>query len=141
VLLVVSLDAGLLQHLSGLLRAGVAQQPAQFLQRLVRPDLSNLPQLIAEDLQSAHAQDFGAFPIHRQLTVSQLQELLRLRAELLNHTAFVQTWISKLHPGADEDWRHEPALTQAYLDRLQSWLYGEKKKQAASGDAQQAAAE
>jgi HAE1 family hydrophobic/amphiphilic exporter-1 len=28
-----------------------------------------------------------------------------------------------------------------YLDRLQSWLYGEKKKQAASGDAQQAAAE
>ena len=33
VLLVVSLDAGLLQHLSGLFRAGVAQQPAQFLQR------------------------------------------------------------------------------------------------------------
>jgi hypothetical protein len=33
VLLAVSLDAGLLQHLSGLLRAGVTQQPAQFLQR------------------------------------------------------------------------------------------------------------
>ena len=28
-----------------------------------------------------------------------------------------------------------------YLDRLQSWLFGEKKKQAASADAQQAAAE
>jgi len=28
-----------------------------------------------------------------------------------------------------------------YLDRLQSWLFGEEKKQAASGDAQQAAAE
>jgi hypothetical protein len=92
------------------------------LQRLTRPDLANLPQLIADDLQAPHPQDFGAFPIHRQLTLAQLQELLRLRPVLLNHTFLVHTWISKLHPGADEDWRHEPALTQAYLDRLETFV-------------------
>src|SRR5439155_12798969 len=32
------------------------------------------------------------------------------------------TWIVKLHPGADEDWRHDPALTRAYLDRLQAFV-------------------
>src|SRR5437588_900836 len=92
------------------------------LQRLVRPDLPNLPRLIALDLQAPHPQDFGAFPIHRQLTLAQLQELLRLRPELLNQMAFVQTWIGKLHPGADEDWRHDPASTRAYLDRIQSFV-------------------
>jgi hypothetical protein len=89
------------------------------LQRLARPDLTNLPQLIAEDLGAPHPQEFGAFAIHRQLTLAQLEELLRLRPDLLNQTAFVQTWISKLHPGADSDWRHDPALARAYLERLQ----------------------
>jgi hypothetical protein len=92
------------------------------LQRLTLPDLANLPKLIAEDLQSPHPQDFGAFPIHRQLTLAQLEELLRLRPELLNHMALVQTWINKLHPGADADWRHDPALARAYLDRLQAFV-------------------
>ncbi len=92
------------------------------LQRLARPDLPNLPRLIADDLQSPHPQEFGSFPIHRQLTLAQLEELLRLRAELLNQTTLVQAWISKLHPGADADWRHDPALTRAYLDRLQGFV-------------------
>jgi hypothetical protein len=92
------------------------------LQRLAQPDLPNLPTLIADDLQSPHPQEFGAFPIHRQLTLAQLEELLRLRAELLNQTILVQTWISKLHPGADADWRHDPGLTRAYLDRLQGFV-------------------
>src|SRR5438132_2526105 len=57
------------------------------LQRLSRPDLANLPGLIAEDLQAPHPQEFGAFPIHRQLTLAQLEELLRLRPDLLHQTA------------------------------------------------------
>ncbi|HEV2945745.1 MAG TPA: hypothetical protein VGX70_00120, partial [Gemmataceae bacterium] len=92
------------------------------LQRLTLPDPSNLPKLIAEDLQSPHPQDFGAFPIHRQLTLSQLEELVRLRPELLNHTVLVQTWIGKLHPGADSDWRRDPAAHRSYLDQLQSFV-------------------
>jgi hypothetical protein len=92
------------------------------LQRLTLPDLSNLPKLIADDLQSPHPQEFGAFPIHRQLTLSQLEELVRLRRDLLNHTVLVQTWIGKLHPGPDSDWRRDPALHRDYLDRLQSFV-------------------
>src|SRR5438105_771816 len=99
-----------------------SERRRNLLQRLARPDLANLPQLIAGDLGAPHPQEFGAFPIHRQLTLAQLEELLRLRPDLVNRTAFVQTWISKLHPGADSDWRHDPALARAYLDRLQSFV-------------------
>jgi len=92
------------------------------LQRLTRPDIVNLPQLIASDLQAQHPQPFGTFTIHRQLTLTQLGELLRLRPELLNQVAFLNTWISKLHPGADADWRHDVAQSRAYFDRLQAFV-------------------
>lgn len=92
------------------------------LQRLIRPDVPNLAKLIAEDLQTPYAAEFGTYPIHRQLTLVQLADLVGLRPELLNHTALVQAWLSKLHPGADEDWRHEPAAIRAYLERLQSFV-------------------
>jgi hypothetical protein len=88
------------------------------LQRLERPDIANLPALVVEDLQAPHPVEFGAFAVHRQLTVAQLEELVKLRPELLNHAVFVQTMLTKLQPGADEDWRRDPALTRAYLDRL-----------------------
>src|SRR5438874_2206999 len=74
--------------------------------------------LLAEDLRAPHPQDFGAYPIHRQMTLAQLDELLKLRPDLLNQAALVQAWVAKLQPGADEDWRHDPGLTRAYLDRL-----------------------
>jgi hypothetical protein len=88
------------------------------LQRLERPDIPNLPKLIADDLSSPRAGEFGAYAIHKQLTLAQFEELLRLRANVLNQTAFVHTWLTKLQPNADEDWQRDPAKTQAYLDRL-----------------------
>jgi hypothetical protein len=88
------------------------------LQRLQRPDVPDLEQLVAEDLRSPHPPEFGSLIIHRQLTLAQLEALLKLQPGLLNHTAFVAAYLSKLHPGADEDWRHVPELTRAYLDRL-----------------------
>jgi hypothetical protein len=42
------------------------------LQRLARPDIPALPRLVADDLKAQHAQPFGAFAIHRQLTRTQL---------------------------------------------------------------------
>jgi hypothetical protein len=99
-----------------------AERRRNLLQRLARPDVQNLPKLIAEDLLTPNAQPFGAFPIHRQLTQAQLPELLRLRPDLLNQTAFVETWISKLHPGADADWRHDPEVMRAYLERLEAFV-------------------
>jgi hypothetical protein len=98
------------------------QRRRNLLQRLTRPDVPHLPEMISQDLQAPNAQPFGSFPVQRQLTLAQLKELLGLRPELLNQTNFVQDWISKLHPGADEDWRHEPAFTRAYLERLQEFV-------------------
>jgi len=44
-------------------------------------------------------------------------ELLKLRPDLLNQASFVNVWLTKLRPGADADWRHDPAQMRAYLDR------------------------
>jgi hypothetical protein len=88
------------------------------LQRLERPDIPNLAKLIADDMNSPRAGEFGNHPIHRQLTLAQMEELLKLRSAVLNQTAFVHTWLTKLQPNADEDWQHDSAKTQAYLHRL-----------------------
>jgi hypothetical protein len=94
------------------------QRRRNLLQRLSRPDITNLPKLVVDDLASPDTPAFGSHPIQRQMTQAQLDELLKLRADLLNQAAFVQTYIAKLHPNADEDWRRVPALTQAYFERL-----------------------
>jgi hypothetical protein len=99
-----------------------AERRRNLLQRLRRPDVPNLPRLVADDLASANAADFGAYPIHGQMTQTQLEELVRLRPGLLNHAAYVQIMIRKLAPNADEDWRHDPKLTRAYLDRLLTFV-------------------
>ena len=41
------------------------------------------------------------------MTLPQLDELLKLRPDLLNHAAFVRAWVAKLQPGADADWRRD----------------------------------
>ncbi len=88
------------------------------LSRLVRPDIANLAKIVADDLNTKDSGGFGSFNIHRQLTLAQLDELLKLKPELLLQINFVQAWIVKLHPGDDEDWRHNPVQTKSYLDRL-----------------------
>ena len=95
----------------------------QLLTRLQRPDLPNLVQLVEADLAVAtpHATSFGAWAVHKQMTVAQLDELLKLRPELLNQTAFVNTYLTKLQPGADDDWKRDHTLARAYLDRLQKF--------------------
>jgi hypothetical protein len=91
------------------------------LQRLRRPDVPSLPRLIADDLKAEHAQPFGSLPVHAMLTVPQLEELQRLRPELINDGAFVRTWAGKLVPGADADWPRDKAVARAYLTRLQAF--------------------
>ena len=92
------------------------------LRRLRRPDLPNLPKLVADDLAAPHPQEFGSHPIHAQMTVPQLEELLKLRPDLLHNGAFVRTWVTKLQPGADEDWKHDRPRTLAYLERLEAFV-------------------
>lgn len=92
------------------------------LQRMSRPDILNLPQLVVADLRARNSQGFGAFNIHRQLTAAQLEEALRLQPNLLNQTNFIQTSMVRLHPTADEDWRRDPVRTEAFLERLQAFV-------------------
>ncbi len=73
---------------------------------------------MADDLNTQYSGGFGSFNIHRLLTLAQLDELLKLKPDLIQNANFAQAWISKLQPGDDEDWRRDPALTKAYLDRL-----------------------
>jgi hypothetical protein len=47
----------------------------QLLSRLSRPDIANLPKLVAADLGDPHPTSFGAYPIHRQMSRAQLDEL------------------------------------------------------------------
>ncbi len=92
------------------------------LQRLHRPDVTNLPKLVADDLQFVNSQDFGAFPIHSLMTLAQLDELAKLRPSLQNETNFVHARIVKLHPGADADWRRDPVQTRAYITLLLDYV-------------------
>lgn len=92
------------------------------LQRLQRPDIPNLAQLVSDDLRSKDARPFGEYAIHRMMTIPQLEELLKLQPELLNTTAFVQAWIAKLQPSADADWQHDRTVTREYYTRLEGFV-------------------
>lgn len=94
------------------------------LRRLQRPDYPGLVQLVNDDLQYQNSAGFGAFEIHKQMLMSQLEQLLNLRPRLLNEVNFVNIYISKLQPGPDADWQHEGKAREAYLDDL--WTFVNK---------------
>ena len=88
------------------------------LSRLQRPDYPNLIQRIVEDLGHPGSGGFGSLGIHNQLLRTQLEELVQAKPDLLNQQALVRAMLIRLQPTADEDWRNEPELLQAHLDRL-----------------------
>ena len=98
-----------------------SQALREWLSRLTRPDFEPLPRLVLAELQAEGSGGFGSLPIHRNLLLSQLDELLRLEPDLLNNGEFVNVYISKLAPSADENWRVDPVAKQAYLDRLEAF--------------------
>ncbi|WP_425615021.1 hypothetical protein NA78x_004909 [Anatilimnocola sp. NA78] len=96
-------------------------QRRSLLTRLQRPDHPNLVKLIVADLNHEHSGGFGSLGIHNQLLLAQLDELVKLKPDVLNHQRFVQAYIVRLQPNADEDLRHDPKVLEAYLDRLQAF--------------------
>ena len=93
-----------------------------FLQRLIRPDVPNLAKLVADDLAAVNSGGFTSIPVHAMMTQTQLEELLRLRPDLKDQGNYVWTRMQKLHPGHDEDWRRDPVKTEAYLERLLTYV-------------------
>jgi hypothetical protein len=111
----VALDWAAAENLNWMIRR-------QLLTRLQRPDLPNLVTLISEDLKSEHSQAFGSYGVHKQLTLAQLEELLKSHPVLLTNAFFVNSYLTKLQPGADDNWKRDRKLTKAYLERLQTFV-------------------
>lgn len=88
------------------------------LSRLTRPDSDKLVKLVIDDLNQEGSGGFGSLGIHRQLTIAQLEELVKSKPELLNLQNLVTAYLIKLQPTADEDWRNDHKRLEAYLDRL-----------------------
>ena len=97
------------------------QQRRALLERLRRPDVKNLPELIIADLKSPEPSAFGQFPIHRALLPAQLDAIAKAIPDLLTNEIFVFTKLQKLAPGADADVEFNPAEREAWLDRV--WAY------------------
>lgn len=95
-----------------------AQKLRNYLQRLRRPDVANLPALIEQDFNNPNPVPFGSYPIHQVLTMEQLSELQKIRPALLNQSAFVNASIRHLQPNTDSDWKRNPKEAEKYFDRL-----------------------
>ena len=95
-----------------------AERRRNLLARLPRPDYTDLVRVVVDDLNSQYSGGFGSLPIHARLTLAQLEELLKLKPELLNQDNFVRVYLTKLQPPPDVDWKHDPKEHAAYLDRL-----------------------
>jgi hypothetical protein len=93
----------------------------ELLSRVRVPDLPGLLELILVDLKSKESKGFGEFPIHRALTKAQLEKLLEGEQKLIHQNVFVETYLSRLLPGPDENLAASPEVRQAYLDR--AWKF------------------
>ncbi|WLD12472.1 hypothetical protein [Planctellipticum variicoloris] len=96
-------------------------QRRQLLARLDRPDYPNLVKLVVADLNHKDSGGFGSLGIHNQLLKAQLDELATLKADVLNHQQYVLTYLRRLHPNPDVDWRHDPQQVERFLNRLQTF--------------------
>ena len=96
-------------------------QRRQLLERLDRPDHENLVQWVANDLAHPKSKGFGSLKIHRQLLKNQLDALLKIRPQLLNQQQFIETYLVKLQPNPDVDWRHNRQEHRDFLARIRSF--------------------
>ncbi|WP_461785652.1 hypothetical protein [Prosthecobacter sp.] len=104
--------------LAALIRDQVPLTPDQrraVLQKLQRPDVPNLVAALNADFKAEPFIGFGDLPIHRQLLITQLDEL---KAEHGRSTSFIYTYLRKLAPSADVNLEFDEAEREAWLDRV-----------------------
>ncbi len=93
-------------------------QRRSLLTRLRRPDYPGIVKLIIDDLNYKHSNGFWHHEVHKMLTVEQLEECLTRKPELIKQTNFINTYLSKLRPNDDVDWKADDTEYDAYLTRL-----------------------
>ncbi len=109
--------------LAALIRDQVPLTPDQrrsVLQKLQRPDVPNLVAALNADFKAEPNIGFGDLPIHRQLLLTQLDEL---KGEHGRSTNFIYTYLRKLAPNADVNLEYDEAEREAWLDRV--WAFAE----------------
>ena len=99
-----------------------ADRRRELLSRLRRPDLGGLPELVVADLRTKNSRGFGSLGIHSALLLDQLDACLRLEGSLIGNENFIHAYLTKLRPGADDAWRDDADVREAYLDRLQAFV-------------------
>ncbi|MBE2287260.1 MAG: hypothetical protein IAE77_27650 [Prosthecobacter sp.] len=112
------------EALASLIRDQVPLTPDQrrsVLQKLQRPDVPNLIEAVKADFQAEPSIGFGDLPIHRQLLLTQLDEL---RGQNIGSTAFIYTYLRKLAPSADVNLEFDEAEREAWLDRVWAFAKG-----------------
>ncbi len=96
----------------------------QYLQKLTRPDYAGLVGLIAKDLAEKDSRGFGSLGIHKMLLKDQLDELAKLRGDLLRNSAFVDTYMLRLRAGEDVNLRLQSDEELAYIERMWGFVKG-----------------
>ncbi|MEM9380780.1 MAG: hypothetical protein AAGB93_12580 [Planctomycetota bacterium] len=103
--------------LESLVRTSLSKsQRARLLDRLPRPDVPGLVELVLADLNAYPKSTFGSRQIHAKLTLDQLEALRGRRPALLSNRAYVDAVMRRLAPSADES-MDDPADRAAYLER------------------------
>ncbi len=97
------------------------EQRRELLGRLHRPDLTNMVQLVMEDLRYKYSSGFGSMEIHRQMTLAQLDELVKAMPELANQVNFIGAYLTKLQPTPDVDAQLNAKERLAWFDRV--WAF------------------
>ncbi len=88
------------------------------LSSLYRADHPGVVRLISRGLALKPPVAFGESPVHRQLTLAQLEELQQLHPDLQANLSFVTTWLEKLRRHTGEDFARQPRLHTAHMERL-----------------------
>ena len=95
-------------------------QRRSVLQKLQRPDVPNLVAALNADFKAEPNIGFGDLPIHRQLLLTQLDEL---KDDHGRSTNFIYTYLRKLAPSADVSLKYDKVEREAWLDRV--WAFAE----------------
>ena len=86
--------------------------------RLAHTAQPEVVELIAEELAQRGSAGFGTLAIHRELTLDQLQVLVRLRPELRGHSGWAAAVVTRMRPPASIDLELDREARATYLEDL-----------------------
>lgn len=99
------------------------EQRRELLEKITRPDVPGLVQLVVDDLKSKESSGFGEFQIHHALLPEQLDEVAKQVGKVKENLNYITTRMTKLAPDADKDLQFDLPERLGWLERL--WTYAQ----------------